>query len=165
MNPHEIAEAFVQLKKEGKVKHFGVSNFTPSQVEFLNHFTPLVNIQIEASIVHRIPFEDGTLDQCLRLGIQATAWSPFGGGRVFQESEDPQILEIQRITKHLAKKHKATSDQVLLAFLRKHPSGLIPVLGTSKIERVKTAVEGLRLELTHEEWYALWEAARGKGIA
>ena len=165
MNPHEIAEAFEKLKKEGKVKFFGVSNFTPSQFEMLNSFTPLVNNQVEISLLQKKAFQDGTLEQCLKLGVQPTAWSPFGGGELFTNTEDPKIEDIQETVRELADKHSATPDQILLAFLRKHPAGITPVLGTSKIERVKSALEGLKINLTHEEWYELWEAAIGEEVA
>lgn len=165
MNPHEIAAAFAKLKESGKVKYFGVSNFTTSQFEMLNSFTPLVNNQVEVSILHRNAFENGTLDQCIKKGITPTAWSPLGGGLVFQKSESPEILAVQKVTNQLAEKYSATADQILLAFLRKHPSGIIPVLGTSKISRVKAALESLKINLSHEEWYQLWQAAIGGEVA
>ena len=161
MNPHEIAEAFESLKKEGKVKTFGVSNFTPSQFEMLHEVFPLVTNQVEISLLHRNTFQDGTLDQCLRLRITPTAWSPFGGGEIFSKSKKPEIVRIQKTAKELAEKYDATDDQILLAWLLKHPSGIIPVLGTTKISRIKTAVAALKIKLIHEEWYELWEAATG----
>lgn len=165
MNPQEIAKAFEKLKKEGKVKFFGVSNFTPSQFDMLNTFVPLVNNQVEVSILHRNAFEDGTLEQCLKLGTQPTAWSPFGGGAIFEKADDAKVLGIQKIVNELAEKHSAMADQILLAFLRKHPAGIVPVLGTSKISRVKSALESLKINLSHEEWYKLWQAAIGREVA
>ena len=165
MNPHDIAEAFEKLKKEGKVRFFGVSNFTPSQFEMLNAFTPLVNNQVEISIMHRNAFEDGTLDQCLQLGVQPTAWSPLGGGVIFQKTEKPQMVVLQKTIEELAEKYSASADQILFAFLQKHPVGIIPVLGTSKISRVKSALGSLEIKLTHEEWYELWQAANGEEVA
>ena len=164
MNPHEIAEAFTRLKKEGKVKTFGVSNFTPSQFEMLNSFFPLVTNQVEISLLHRNAFQDGTLDQCLRLGITPTAWSPFGGGEIFSKSEKPEIIRIQKTAKELAKKYNASIDQILLAWILKHPAGIIPVLGSTKIARIKTALAALPMKITHEEWYELWEAAVGNEV-
>ncbi len=165
MDPHEIAEAFDQLRSSGKVLHFGVSNFTPAQFELLHSFTPLVNNQIEASIMHLNPFEDGTLLQCQKHGIKATAWSPLGGGTIFQESDDPKILRIQSAGKAMAKKHGVQLDQLLMAWLLKHPAGIIPVLGTSKLERVKDTMKALDIQLSREEWYTLWKASTGEEIA
>jgi len=165
MSPHEIAEAFEKLKKEGKVKAFGVSNFTPSQFDLLNSYTPLITNQVEISILHRNAFEDGTLDQCMKHGIVPTAWSPFGGGSIFSKDTSEEVQKIKKVLTELGETHNASADQILLAFLRKHPSGIIPILGTTKIDRIKTAKEALAINLTHEEWYQLWEAAIGQEVA
>lgn len=164
MNPHEIAKAFEQLKQAGKVKHFGVSNYTASQFDLLNSFTPLATNQIEISILHRNAFEDGTLDQCYKRGIPPTAWSPLAGGKIFAKSTDPIILAVQKVAKELADKYQVGMDQILLAWINKHPSGIISVLGTSKINRVKDSLKALSVRLTHEEWYELWEAAAGEPV-
>lgn len=164
MNALEIAESFQQLKKEGKVKHFGVSNFTPSQFELLNSVTPLVNNQVEVSLLHRNAFEDGTLDQCQRLGITPTAWSPFGGGSIFSE-KNPTIERIIKTAKPLCDKYNITLDQLLLSWLLKHPAGIIPVLGTTKISRIEKAKSALEVEISYEDWYKLWEASAGKEVA
>lgn len=164
LHPEEVAQAFDQLKKEGKARYFGVSNFTPSQFELLNAYTPLVTNQIEASLLQLDPFNDGTLDQCLRHKIRPTAWSPLGGGAIFTDSEDEQATRIRTKAKELAEKHSAGLDQIMLAWLMKHPSGIIPVLGTSKSSRVASAVKAKAIELTHEEWYELWQASTGVEI-
>ena len=137
MNPHEIAEAFEKLRSAGKVKTFGVSNFTPSQFEMLNSLTPLITNQVEISILHRNTFEDGTLDQCLKHGIRPTAWSPFGGGAIFSDDSTPEIQKIKTVIQQVGEKYNASIDQILLAFLLKHPSGIIPIYGSSKISRVQ----------------------------
>jgi len=165
MNPHEIAEAFETLKTAGKVLHFGVSNFTPAQFDLLNSFTPLANNQIEASLLHLNPFEDGTLLQCQKHKVLASAWSPLGGGSIFQESDDPKILRIQSVGKAMAEKHGIKLDQLLMAWLLMHPAGIVPVTGTSKLERVKDTMAALKVKLTREEWYSLWKASTGEEIA
>ena len=165
MNPTEIAEAFESLRNSGKVNYFGVSNFTPSQFDLLNSYTPLTNNQIEASVLHLNPFQDGTLDQCLKHKIQPTAWSPLGGGAIFQKSENPQIIRIKRVAQIIADKHNVQLDQILFAWLLKHPASIIPVLGTSKINRIQAALEATKINLSHEEWYQLWEASTGHEVA
>jgi len=165
LNPVEIAETFTELKKEGKVHTFGVSNFSASQFDLLNTITPLVTNQIEISLLQRKAFEDGTLDQCLKLGVIPSAWSPLGGGLLFQDATDGKINAIQNVLGILSKKYSATKDQILYAWLRKHPANIIPVLGTSKIERIKAAHEALNISITHEEWYLLWQAAIGEEVA
>ena len=165
MQPAEIAEAVEQLKQQGKIKHFGVSNFTPFQFELLHSYTPLVTNQIEVSLLHRQPLEDGTLDQCMRLEATPTAWSPFGGGVLFvSKSDKPAVQRITKAAQPLQEKYNATFDQLLLAWLLKHPSGIIPVLGTTKIDRVERAKEALSIQLSHEDWYILLEAAVGEQV-
>ncbi len=163
-NPYEIAEVFSKLKKEGKVLAFGVSNFSPSQFDLLNSLTPLITNQVEISLLHRNAFEDGTLDQCQKLKVIPSAWSPLGGGLLFGDSSDKKIQAIQKVLAGLSEKYNAATDQILYAWLRKHPAGIIPVLGTSKIERIQAAHKALNISLTHEEWYQLWEASLGREI-
>lgn len=165
MDPHAIAEAFTALRFAGKVKEFGVSNFSSSQFEMLNSLTPLITNQIEISPLHRAAFENGVLDQCLYKGIIPTAWSPFGGGALFAKSEDPSVLKIQAVITALCRKHNVSADKILIAWLKKHPAGIIPILGTAKIERIKDAQEALSLKLSHEDWYSIWEAALGHEVA
>lgn len=164
MAPQELAEAFEKLKIEGKVSYFGVSNFTASQFDMLNHFTPLVTNQIEVSLLHLNAFQDGTLDQCLKYDITPTAWSPLGGGSIFSKANTPKLIRIRNKAAEIAKRHDISLDQVLLAWLYKHPSGIIPVLGSSKIDRIKKALEARKATLTHEEWYELWQASTGEEI-
>lgn len=164
MDPYEIAEAFTILKDQGKARHFGVSNFTPIQFDLLNSIFPLETNQVEISITRLDAFEDGTLLQCQKNRITPTSWSPLGGGKVFGKTEEKQILRIQKVGKDLADKYHVGLDQILLAWLLKHPSGIIPVIGTSKIERVKSALEATKIELTRQEWYLLWKASTGKDI-
>lgn len=165
MNHHEVAAAFDTLQSSGKVKAFGVSNFTTSQVALLQSVTPLVTNQVEISLLQRKAFDDGTLDQCMQLGIQPTAWSPFGGGVIFSDAENDVNERIKKAAAPLLEKYNLSLDQLLLAWLFKHPAGIIPVLGTSKIERIKKAKETFTVALSHEDWYLLWEAACGEEVA
>lgn len=164
MNPYEIAEAFETLKHAGKVKYFGASNFTPSQFDLLNSCFPLVTNQIEISVMHLNAFTDGTLDQCMKQQIAPTAWSPLGGGALFSASADDRIQRIRAIALAMCERHDCQMDQLLLAWLMKHPSGIIPVLGTTKISRVKSALAAHDIELSREEWYELWQASTGAEV-
>ena len=166
MQPDEIAEAFTQLRMAGKVQHFGVSNFTPSQFSMLNSRFELVTNQVETSVLKLAPFTDGTFDQCIEKEVKPMAWSPFGGGKLFGESEDPQVQRIKKTGLKLMEKHRAKSlDQIFLAWLLKHPSGILPVLGTTKSARLEAAVAAMKIELTDEEWFELWEASTGHRVA
>ena len=165
MNPAEIAETFRQLRQAGKVKFFGVSNFTPSQFEMLNWHFKLETNQVEASIMHTEPFFDGTFDQCLIKRIPPMVWSPLGGGKVFTDLEDKQVIRIQKVAKKLGEKYNADIDQILFAWLLKHPSKVHPVLGTARIDRLKKAVDATQINLIQEDWFELLEASRGHQVA
>ncbi|RMG81914.1 MAG: aldo/keto reductase [Bacteroidetes bacterium] len=165
MDPDEIAEAFEQLKKSGKVLHFGVSNFTPAQFNMLQSRVPLVTNQVEASAIHLAPFLDGTFDQCLEKRIKPMVWSPLGGGKIFTDSDDPRNARIRKIAAQIGARHGDFSlDQVLIAWLLKHPAGILPVVGTSKFERLAAAVGAQKLEMTDEEWFEIWIASTGKPV-
>ncbi|MFT4736802.1 MAG: putative oxidoreductase [Cyclobacteriaceae bacterium] len=162
MDPFEIARTFEDLRASGKVLYFGVSNFTYHQFHALNEIYPLVTNQIEASVSHLDAFDDGTLTQCMQYSIQPMAWSPLGGGTIFSDDNDG---ELKTILKNLSEQYDCSLDQLMLTFLLKHPSQIVPVLGTSKIDRVKAAVESTKMDLTREDWYRIWQAAKGHEVA
>ena len=165
MQPDEVAAAFAKLQKAGKVRHFGVSNFSVSQFELLQTAANLVTNQVEISILQRQAFEDGTLDCCLKNRIQPMAWSPFAGGQVFDnQSLNPSVQRIRSAAQAMLQKYEITLDQLLLAWLLRHPAGILPVLGTAKIDRVQAAVRALSIVLTRTEWYDLWQAATGETL-
>jgi len=164
LHPSEVAEVIAEAKSVGKIRHFGVSNFTPSQVELLHAAVPIETNQVQASIAHLAPFTDGTFDQLLRLGITPTAWSPLGGGKLFG-GDDLQTVRIRQVAASLCETHRCSLDQLLFAWLMRHPAGIISVTGTSKLERVQAALEATEIKLTHEEWYQLWTASTGEKVA
>ena len=170
MNPEEVAAVFSELKQAGKVREFGVSNFRPSQVTLLQKFCPmplLVN-QVEVSLANRSCFEDGTLDQCLAEKITPLAWSPLAGGmlsgspgRILPHQEaytpGPIIAALDKV----AEARETTRTVIALAWLMKHPSNIVPIVGSTDPARIREAVKADELELSREEWYLLLEAARG----
>ncbi len=166
MNADETAGAFEKLRKKGMVRYFGVSNFTPSQLSLLQNRLsfPLVTNQIECSVMAVESLHDGTLDQCQELRIAPMAWSPLAGGRLFSESSERQ----ERLRTTLGTVGEETGgfgiDQVALAWLLHHPSGVFPVLGTGKTERVRTAVDAFNITLSREQWYRIWSASTGTGV-
>lgn len=164
MDPAEVAEVFTQLKSTGKVLHFGVSNFSTSQFDLLNQYYPLQTNQVEASLLHRQAFDDGTLDQCLQLGLKPMAWSPLGGGALFQDSGNGTIKRIQQVGQSLCDQYNCHLDQLLYAWVMSHPASIIPVLGTSNIERIQLAKAALDIKLSREDWYRLWTAATGTEV-
>jgi predicted oxidoreductase len=164
MQPDEIAEAFTLLHQQGKVLQFGVSNFTASQTALIHQRYKIAFNQLELSLLRLRPFIDGTLDYCLANGITPMAWSPLGGGNIFK-GEDEQHQRITAVAALLAEKYNARPDQVLLAWLMHHPSGIMPVLGTSKPGRIAAAAESLKIKITTQEWFMLWRASTGTEVA
>ena len=164
MDPLEIADAFATLKQQGKVLHFGVSNFSPSQADLIHNKFPIIANQVEISIVKMSAFTDGTLDYCQKQKLVPMAWAPMGGGKLFG-SEDERNKRIIAVSQLLAEKYAVQPEQILLAWLFKHPSKIKPVLGTAKLERIKLAVEASRVNLSTEDWFVLWRASTGHEVA
>lgn len=165
-NADEVAKAFEQLKQQGKVLQFGVSNFRKWQVDLLRSRIPVTVNQVECSLLHLEPFGDGTLDQCQQHGIIPMAWSPMGGGNLFiEDDEDERNKRIIAVANILAEKYATGADVILLSWLMTHPANILPVLGTSKIERVHAAVAATLLKLEREEWFMLWRASTGREVA
>lgn len=166
LNADEVAKAFTQLKQQGKVLQFGASNFRKWQVDLLNSRFPVSVNQVECSLLHLEPFGDGTLDQCQQHHIIPMAWSPMGGGNLFvTDDDDERNKRIIAVAMYLSEKYDSTPDIILLSWLLSHPSGILPVLGTSKTKRVEAAVAATEIKLEREEWFMLWRASTGREVA
>lgn len=166
MDPGEVAEAFEQLNRDGKVKHFGVSNFLPSQFNMLQSYLkePLVTNQIEVSPLQLEHFEKGTIDLMQEKRIKPMIWSPLSGGRIFKE-ETEEVKRIRTVLNEIAEECGAESiDLIMYAWLMVHPASMMPVVGTGKIERVKKAVEALEINLTRQQWFRILESAQGHPV-
>lgn len=165
MNSDETADALTQLKQAGKVRYFGVSNFTPSQVNLLASRLnfPLVTNQIEISVLHLAPFLDGSLDQCQQLQMAPMAWSPLAGGALFR-GQDDRVVRVQQALAEVGQQLGATIDQVALAWLLRHPAQIVPILGTGNLERVRSATAATQLHLSREQWFAIWTASTGQNV-
>lgn len=163
-DPAEVARAFTTLKKQGKVLHFGVSNFTPGQFEMLQAHTDekLVTNQVEISPYCLEHFDNGNIDFFMKNKIQPMAWSPMAGGKLLRPT-DEKGKRVLRVLKDIAVELNITPvDKVIYAWLLKHPAGIIPVVGSGKMERVKYAVEALGIDMSLEQWYRIYIAARGQ---
>ncbi len=161
MVAEEIAEAISLLKKDGKIRDFGVSNFTPSQMDLIGLRMDIDVNQIEFSLTEHTAMHDGTLDFMMTNGIKPMAWSPLGA--VFKEDNE-QTRRIHKQLGALLDKYNATEDQLLLAWLMRHPSGIHPVIGTTTKERIKLAVEATKIELELEDWFLILVAAQGHKV-
>ena len=161
MNPREIAETFDELREQKKVRHFGVSNFTPSQFELINDAFPLVTNQVEISINHTDAFYNGTLDQMLLKKLRPMAWSVMGN---YFTQPSAQNARIKKVLDELCTKYGAEENHILLAFLFLHPVQILPVIGTSKGQTIKDLKKSLDLKLDREDWFRLLQASEGKEV-
>ena len=162
MNPEEIAAAFGVLRSSGKVRDFGVSNFTTSQFDLIfKYFPQLVTNQVEVSLTETKAFYDGTIDQMMLKKLQPMAWSVMG---TYFSEDSERTARIKSVLEVLTKKYNAEEAQLLLAFLLKHPSKIIPIIGTSKVESIKSLKKSLQINLEIEDWFSLLEASLGHDV-
>lgn len=166
MDPAETARAFEQLEKEGKVRHFGVSNFNPGQYEMLDACFPrkLVTNQVEISAYCLEHFKNGNMDFFLKKKIHPMAWSPVGGGSLFLPTDEKGRRLHQKLSELAERKGLDGIDKLLYAWLLHHPARIIPVVGSGKIERLRRAVASLSVALSREEWFEIWVASQGHPV-
>ncbi|MEV8021922.1 aldo/keto reductase [Streptomyces sp. NPDC086554] len=178
--PEEIAKALASLHGQGLVRHFGVSNMSAAQIAHLQaHLdVPLVANQLEMSLGSRdwvesgvllnTPaatgngFPHGTIEYCTANDLQLQAWGSLAQGRYSGGQDSPA----GRLVTGLAERKQTTPETILLWWLQRHPARIAPVIGTSRPERILACRDAAHREpdLTHEEWYDLWVAARGEPL-
>lgn len=164
MDADEVATAFLNLHQSGKVRHFGVSNFTPAQFSLLQSRLPftLATNQVEISPVHQPLLLDGTLDQLQQLRIRPMAWSCLGGGRLFNDDAfQPLRDELQTVAREL---NAESIEQVVYAWIMRLPSQPLPIIGSGKIERVRSAIAAEELQMTRQQWFRIRKAALGYDV-
>ncbi|MEZ2574109.1 aldo/keto reductase [Buttiauxella ferragutiae] len=164
MDADEVAEAFTSLHQSGKVRHFGVSNFTPAQFSLLQSRLPftLATNQVEISPVHQPTILDGTLDQCQQLRIHPMAWSCLGGGSLFNdETFQPLRDELRAVGDELGAE---TIEQVVYAWVMRLPAKPLPIIGSGKIERARSAIHSLSLDMNRQQWFRIRKAALGYDV-
>ena len=173
MDASEVAEAFDILRQSGKVREFGVSNFRCSQVSLLQAALsfPLAVNQIEVSLLQLNALEDGTLDHCQEKKMSPLAWSPLGGGLLADGGKDllPGQLDYEpsfvvATVDWIAKSRNVPKEVVALAWLLKHPAGIIPIVGTTSPERIRRMASAGDFDLSREEWYHLLTSARSEQL-
>lgn len=158
MVPEEIAKAIGELKSMGKIRQFGVSNFTPSQIAVLEQEVEVEGNQVEFSLTHTTPMEDGTFDDCVANKRMTMAWSPLGS--YFRENNQ-QNKRISKVLESLTEKYGVDESQLLLSFLFKHPSKVYPVVGTTNRTRLAASLEATKIDLELQDWFILLEASKG----
>lgn len=165
-HPEEIAAAFDDLHRRGLVRHFGVSNYSAQKFSMLQSWLdqPLVTNQIEISPLQLTPFGDGSLDYLLEKRLRPMAWSPLGGGALFK----PQNERSERVAQALLAHGKAYGenrlDTLVYAWLLAHPAGIMPIVGSGRLERIENASAALNIPFSEQEWLSVYTAAQGKPL-
>ena len=165
-NPEEVAKAFSLLKQQGKVRYFGVSNFTPGQFDLLQAVVeePLVTNQIEISPYCLDAFKDENLNYLQKNKINPMAWSPLAGGQLFAPTDDKGVRVLKSLQKVAAANNCNNIDTIIYAWILKHPAGILPVIGTGKLDRIKNSMDALSINMTTEQWYEIYIASEGKEL-
>ena len=163
MQADELAKTFQELQQAGKVKNFGASNFTASQFELLASRFPLVTNQIEFSLLHLAPLQDGTLDQCQRLRIAPMIWSALSGGNLFA-GNDERAVRVRNVLSEIAAKHEVSMTTIAIAWILQHPAIPAVLTGSRRIAVIEETVAATKIKLRREEWFDLWCAAMGRGV-
>ncbi len=161
-HPQEVARTLEDALAAGKIGALGVSNFSQGQTEALAHFldTPLATTQPEISPLRIDCFENGELDQAMRLGLTPLAWSPLGGGRLLspESARDTAVAaELDRV----AGEQGVSRSVAAYSWLMAHPARIIPIVGSQNAERIAEAAQALNVRWSRTDWYAVLVAARG----
>jgi predicted oxidoreductase len=162
LNPAELATTITTLKDKGTLRAFGVSNFNTTEFTWLNQHIKLENNQVFYALTHPTAAFDGSLQQSITQKFRPQIWSPLGD---YFTGEAEHVLRLKPLVQQLAKKYSVTETALLLAWVRMHPSQPVPVLGSTKMERLEESLLALDIELELEDWYHLLEASRGHRVA
>ncbi|MCB0660004.1 MAG: aldo/keto reductase [Saprospiraceae bacterium] len=154
----EMAEAFHQLKESGKVREFGVCDFSTHQIRAIHRYFPISYFQCEASLTHNTPIFDGSIDVCQELGIKPMSWSPVGGERINKKTRSSKKLK-QRL-EAVAEKYSWTLTEMNLLWLLHHPANIMPIIGAGRANKVKEAVNLSDQIITREQWFEILRTFR-----
>jgi predicted oxidoreductase len=166
INPEEVAGAFDRLKKEGKVRNFGVSNYLPHEYRMLKSYlnVPLITNQVELSCLRMENLENGVIPLCQEERIHPMIWSPLAGGRIFtgQGEAETRLRETLEVVR--GDLGADNIDVVAFSWLLSHPVGMVPITGSGEISLVKRPVESLKYTLSPEQWFMIWTAVKGHKV-
>ncbi len=185
MEPPEVARAFDELRRAGKVRYFGVSNHTGHQIALLQQALdqPLAANQLLLGLLHSELFElgvrlssrpvmrnvrgDGTLEHCWLNGITVQAWSPLSGGAVtgnLPADPEPHVAETAQVVAEMAAARGVGKEAIAIGWLLRHPAGIQPIIGTMNPARIRACCQSTEVRMSREEWYRLFIASRGEDI-
>ena len=178
VEPEEVARAFDEIEQAGKVRYFGVSNHAGWQIDLLKKHVrqPLVVNQLEFSLLHmplinagsivnqdtaNYPTRgDGALDYCRLHDITVQAWSPLAHGIFGGSPADERAQKAIAAVATMAAAKGVAPETILIAWLLRHPAKIQPIVGSTNPSRIAAAARATEVELSREEWYTLFVAAR-----
>lgn len=158
MRADDIAEAIAKLKQDGKILDFGVSNFTPLQTDLIETKIKINYNQISFSITDFEAMTNGSLDHMQTRNITPMCWSPLG--TVFRQDDD-QTRRLKKILANFSEKYEVHADIILLAWILKHPAGILPVCGTADPSRLANLMKATTVNMELQDWFALWSESTG----
>jgi predicted oxidoreductase len=161
LHPDEVAKAVTRLLETGKIRSFGVSNFTNDQTALLLKYLPVKFNQIQFSATNHEAATSGALDFMLLHDIKPMAWNPLGS---YFKSESETSKRLKPVVEELAQKYDVGSDTILLNWILKHPAQIAPVLGTTDINRLKSQLKALTFSMSTIEWFEIYTAALGHKV-
>jgi predicted oxidoreductase len=161
-HPSEIARTIEDAVKAGKVRAFGVSNFTIAQIAALAKFSsvPVVSTQPELSPLCIDTIENGELDQAIAMDMAVLAWSPLGGGRI-AEPVSQREQAVAAALSGVAAAHGVSRTAAAYSWIMAHPVRPVPIVGSQNPARIAEAADAYKIEWTRADWYAVLVAARG----
>lgn len=164
-HPQEVAGAVHKARAAGKIRAVGVSNCTPAQIAALQHFldVPLASTQPELSPLHIAPFENGELDQAAQMDMAVLAWSPLGGGRLAEPTNDRERAVVAALDA-VAAAQGVGRTAAAYSWLMAHPARPIPIVGTQNVARIREAADAFAVRWTRTSWYEVFVAARGEKL-
>lgn len=184
VEPEEVAHAFDDLYRSGKVRYFGVSNHTAAQIELLQKYLhqPVITNQVEFNLIHThlldegimfnqnsalLTRNEGTIEYCRLHNITLQAWSPLARGRLTgNQAEMPteSFSEAAKMVAQMAQEKGVSPEAILIAWILRHPAHIQPIIGSTNPMRIKAACQGDGVLLNRDEWYCLFRAGRGEDL-
>ena len=182
VEPEEVAQAFSELQALGKVRHFGVSNHNPHQIELLKRYIEqdLIVNQMELSLVHANLIDEGmnvnsltnpidhrsqgTLEYARLNHMTIQAWSPLATGMLTKEKVEAPYQAAHEVIKEYANEFGVSQEAILMAWLLRHPAKIQPIVGTKNPQRIKAVCEGSQVKLTREQLYRLYNVIPGRSL-
>lgn len=164
-HPQEIARTTEDAHKAGKIRAFGVSNFTVQQIATLAQFSsvPIVSTQPELSALRIDTIENGELDQAMAMDLAVLAWSPLGGGRI-GDPTDKREQDVAAALSGVAAAHGVSRTAAAYSWIMAHPARPIPIVGSQNPARISEAPDAFKVKWTRADWYNVLVAARGVAL-